>query len=83
MVVVRGDDPTASSSRRARSRRTAWRRMLWSGEIEPFPGGETCEGGFELEAGSYILFCNIVETEEDGTVESHFEEGMVTTVAAE
>ena len=53
------------------------------GEIEAFPAGETCEGTFELpEAGDYILFCNIVETLEDGSVESHFEEGMVTTVTA-
>lgn len=47
------------------------------GEIEGFPAGETCEGTFELAAGDYTLFCNIVETEEDGTLESHYEEGMV------
>jgi hypothetical protein len=49
------------------------------GEIEAFAGGETCEGTFELTAGDYVLFCALVETEEDGTVESHYEEGMVTT----
>jgi hypothetical protein len=49
------------------------------GEVEPFPGeGETCEGTFELEAGDYVLLCNIVE-EEDGEVESHLAEGMATT----
>jgi hypothetical protein len=49
------------------------------GEIEAFPAGETCEGTFELTAGSYVLFCNLVE-EEDGALESHFEEGMQTTL---
>ncbi|MBA3621037.1 MAG: hypothetical protein H0W51_01780 [Euzebyales bacterium] len=47
------------------------------GEVEGFPGGETCSGTFELAAGDYVLFCTIVETEADGTIESHFEEGMV------
>lgn len=49
------------------------------GEIEAFPGGETCEGTYELAAGDYVLFCALVEEHEDGTVESHYEEGMVTT----
>jgi hypothetical protein len=48
------------------------------GEIEPFPSGDTCTGVFELAAGPYVLVCNIVETEEDGTVESHLALGMVT-----
>jgi plastocyanin len=50
------------------------------GEIEPFDSGATCEAHFELPAGTYTFFCNIVEEEPDGTRESHFEEGMVTTV---
>ncbi len=49
------------------------------GEIEPFPGGTSCTGTFELTEGDYTLFCNIVETAEDGTVESHVEEGMITS----
>jgi hypothetical protein len=52
------------------------------GEIEPFPAGEVCSGAFELEAGSYALFCNIVE-EEDGEVESHYAEGMHTGFTVE
>jgi hypothetical protein len=48
------------------------------GEVEGFPSGETCDGTFDLAAGDYVLFCNIVETEADGTIESHYEEGMVT-----
>jgi hypothetical protein len=50
------------------------------GEVEPFPGeGATCDGTFELGAGDYTLLCNIVETEEDGAVESHLAENMVAT----
>lgn len=49
------------------------------GEIEAFPAGETCEGTYELTAGDYVLFCALVEELEDGTIESHYEEGMVTT----
>jgi hypothetical protein len=30
----------------------------------------------DLEAGSYVLFCNITEEEDTGEVESHFAEGM-------
>jgi hypothetical protein len=49
------------------------------GEVEAFPAGESCEGTFELEAGNYVLLCNIVEME-GGKVESHFEEGMHTAL---
>jgi uncharacterized cupredoxin-like copper-binding protein len=48
------------------------------GEVEPFPAGETCEGTFELEAGDYVLFCNVVEGDE-----SHFAEGMSTSFTVE
>jgi hypothetical protein len=49
------------------------------GEVEPFPAGEDCSGVFDLEAGDYILLCNIVE-QEDGETESHLAEGMHTTI---
>ena len=48
------------------------------GEIEPFPGGQLCKGAFKLEAGKYVLLCNIVETEPNGEKESHLKEGMHT-----
>jgi hypothetical protein len=50
------------------------------GEIEAFPAGDTCEGTFELDAGDYVLFCALVDEADDGTVESHYENGMVTTL---
>lgn len=46
------------------------------GEIEPFSPGQLCRGNFALEAGKYVLVCNIVEQEESGESESHFAEGM-------
>jgi hypothetical protein len=49
------------------------------GEVEPFPGGETCDGTFELAAGDYTLVCNIVE-DHDGETMAHLEKGMVTTL---
>jgi hypothetical protein len=46
------------------------------GEIEEFPAGQVCKGAFSLAPGSYLLVCNIVETEPNGEKESHFKEGM-------
>lgn len=50
------------------------------GEIEEFPPGETRRATFRLAPGDYVLFCNIVEQEEDGETESHYREGMRTTI---
>jgi uncharacterized cupredoxin-like copper-binding protein len=41
------------------------------GEIEPFAAGEACAGAFHLEAGSYVLLCN---------VPGHFAAGMATAI---
>lgn len=49
------------------------------GEIEEFEAGTTESGTFNLEAGTYTIFCNLLEVE-DGEPESHFLEGMVTTI---
>jgi hypothetical protein len=48
------------------------------GEIEAFPAKQTCQGTFTLAAGRYALFCNILETEADGTKENHYTNGMRT-----
>ncbi|MEA2931817.1 MAG: hypothetical protein QOI56_602 [Actinomycetota bacterium] len=50
------------------------------GEIEAFDAGGTCTTTFDLSPGTYSFFCNVVETEADGTRESHFEKGMVSAV---
>lgn len=49
---------------------------VFIGEIEEFPPGEAHEGSFTLEPGEYVLFCNIVEEEDNGELESHYGEGM-------
>jgi hypothetical protein len=38
--------------------------------------GMVCRGNFALQAGAYVLLCNIVE-EADGVKESHLAEGML------
>lgn len=48
------------------------------GEIEEFAKGTKAKKSFDLEAGTYILFCNITEEEEAGPL-NHFNEGMYTT----
>jgi hypothetical protein len=51
------------------------------GEIEedelPAQTGEG-ELNLDMEAGSYVLICNLVEEEESGEMESHYQEGMHT-----
>jgi hypothetical protein len=46
-------------------------------EIEDIPSGGTRELMVSLEAGAYVLLCNIVEAEGEES-ESHFHEGMHT-----
>jgi hypothetical protein len=53
------------------------------GEIEEFPAGDQASAVFNLTPGNYVLICNVVETEEDGAVESHYEQGMRTTFIVE
>jgi hypothetical protein len=42
-------------------------------EIEEFPVGETRSLTIDLEAGSYVLICNIYDASEQ---EAHYQEGM-------
>ena len=51
-------------------------------EIEDIAAGSNEELTVDLEAGSYVLICNIVE-EEDGEVESHYQQGMRTSFTVE
>jgi hypothetical protein len=84
MVVVRADDPAdlpTDADGAVDEEQIAEDDFI--GEIEEFPSGEQETATFEMDAGTYVLFCNITETEDDGEVESHFAEGMVTTFTAE
>jgi hypothetical protein len=52
------------------------------GELENIKKGKTKSKTFKLSTGPYILLCNTVDTEEDGTVVSHFARGMSTVINA-
>ena len=80
LAVVSGDDPERLPVADAQVQEEQLPEGALIGEIERFPSGDTCTGTFDLPAGEYIFFCNIVEEEPDGTIESHFEEGMRTVV---
>jgi hypothetical protein len=77
LVVVRADDPAALP---LAADGTVDEEKLpegaFVGEVEPFPAKQHCTGTFELAAGSYALFCNILETEADGSKENHYANGM-------
>ena len=45
-------------------------------EIEDIAAGANGEVTANLETGGYILLCNLVEEEDSGETESHYEEGM-------
>jgi uncharacterized cupredoxin-like copper-binding protein len=46
------------------------------GEVEDVPKGKTKSISFDLKAGDYVIFCNVVDDEADGSTISHFNEGM-------
>lgn len=46
------------------------------GEVEELEAGSTGTLSENLAAGTYVIFCNITEEEADGSIESHFAEGM-------
>lgn len=52
------------------------------GEVEAFAPGTKASGVFDLEPGRYVLICNIAEREQ-GKLESHYQEGMYTTLTVE
>jgi hypothetical protein len=80
VVVVRADDPAALP--KAADGTVDEAKLpagAFIGEVEAFPAKETCQGTFALTAGRYALFCNILETEADGTKENHYANGMRTS----
>lgn len=52
--------------------------LSFIGEIEAFDPGKTGTATFDLAKGRYVLVCNIVQDEPDGTKESHYLKGMST-----
>ncbi len=53
------------------------------GEVAEFKAGKTVAKSFKLSPGSYVVFCNIDVENPDGTVTSHFQEGMVNTITVQ
>ena len=49
------------------------------GEIPEFDVDTSESATYELDAGAYVLICNVVEVE-DGAPESHYQEGMRTAL---
>jgi hypothetical protein len=79
LVVVRADDPAALPlAADGTVDEDKLPEGAFVGEIEPFPAKQRCTGTFQLAAGRYALFCNILETEADGTKENHYANGMRT-----
>jgi uncharacterized cupredoxin-like copper-binding protein len=52
-------------------------------EVEDIGSGDTAELTVDLDAGTYVLLCNVVEEEESGEMQSHFAEGMHATITVE
>ncbi len=48
------------------------------GEAEDIEVGATKQFDLDLEPGKYVLICNILQTEPDGTLEAHYSVGMRT-----
>ena len=48
-----------------------------TGDVKP---GKTVVKTFDLTPGSYVMICNIDDPQPDGTVLSHFQRGMHTTI---
>jgi uncharacterized cupredoxin-like copper-binding protein len=48
------------------------------GEVEDIEVGASKEAALELTAGKYVLLCNILQTEPDGSLEAHYKVGMRT-----
>jgi hypothetical protein len=79
LVVVRADDPAAlPKTADGIVDESKLPEGALVGEIEAFPAKQSCQGTFALAAGRYALFCNLLETEADGTKENHYANGMRT-----
>jgi hypothetical protein len=83
VVVVRGTDPSALPTKPDGSvdeGQIPKRDKV--GETGDVKSGKTKSKTLKLSAGSYVLFCNIIDTEPDGSQLSHFAKGMYTTINA-
>jgi len=78
LVIIRTDlDPTALPTGDDGGVEETGDGIEVINEIEEFPVGETESLTVELDAGAYVLICNVVEIE-DGETEAHYQLGMRT-----
>ena len=83
VVVVRGNDPASLPTKPDGSvDEDQIPKSNKVGETGNVKAGKTKAKTLKLSAGSYILFCNIVDTQPDGSQISHFAKGMYTTINA-
>jgi hypothetical protein len=83
VVIVRGTDPSALPTKPDGSvDEDQIPKSNKVGETGDVKAGKTKSKTLKLGTGSYILFCNIVDTEPDGSQVSHFAKGMYTTINA-
>jgi uncharacterized cupredoxin-like copper-binding protein len=83
VVVVRGNDPASLPTKPDGSvDEDQIPKSNKVGETGNVKAGKTKSKTFKLPTGSYILFCNIIDTQPDGSQISHFAKGMYTTINA-
>jgi len=83
VVIVRGTDPSALPTKPDGSvDEDHIPKSAKVGETGNVKAGKTKSKTLKLGAGSYILFCNIIDTQPDGSQVSHFAKGMYTTINA-
>jgi uncharacterized cupredoxin-like copper-binding protein len=79
MVVLRTDlDPAALPVDKDGKADEEGEGITSIGETGDVAVGETKEVSFDLTPGKYVLICNIVQTEPDGSTEAHYKVGMRT-----
>ena len=79
MVVLRTDlDPAALPVDKDGKADEEGDGITSIGETGDVAVGETKEASFDLAPGKYVLICNIVQTEPDGSIEAHYNVGMRT-----
>jgi hypothetical protein len=57
---------------------SALSRQAVVGRVQAFRPGLTCPGVFRLAPGNYVLLCNLVQHDVDGTVTEHVAQGTAT-----
>jgi len=80
LVIVKADDSAALPTDESGSVVEEQIVIGEVGEIEDIESQSSKAKTFRLKPGTYVLFCNITEEEESGELESHFKEGMYSTL---